>query len=84
MHASVEMHASLEGIHRRPGYRGFVANFITRTKRSALGRLAREWLSIDRSAPDKTVKYHRVDEQQDDGTWQTVHEHTVESTAKRR
>jgi hypothetical protein len=76
---------SLGGVKRRPGYpRGWVIKFVERTKLSGLGKLARESLRIDRSDPNKTVKTHRVEEQQDDGSWQLEHDERKEYPAKRR
>ncbi len=34
--------------------------------------------------PHKTVKCHYIAEQQPDGSWKAVHEHTDEFAAKRR
>ena len=76
---------SLSGLTRRSGYpKGWVVRFTERTKLSALGRLARESLRIDRSDPAKTVKTHRVEERQDDGSWEVVHNERPEYPAKRR
>jgi hypothetical protein len=83
--ATLRAQASVSGVHTRQGYpRGWVTKFVERTKISRLGKLARESLRFDRSDPDKTVKTHRVEEQQADGDWKVVHDEEVEYPAKRR
>ena len=69
---------------KQPGTPGWLVTIIDRVKTSLHGRRAKEVLMLDRSTPDKTVKSHRVQEQQDDGSWKTVHEHREEFPAKRR
>jgi hypothetical protein len=57
MNASVGMLAALKGKHWRPGFAGFVTEFLSRMKRAGKSRLlAKEDLRIDRSDPDKTVR----------------------------
>ncbi len=83
--ASMEALAQVNAKQKRADYPGdFVTNMTTRTKRSRHGKLAHEVLEIDRSDPSVTVKRHRVWEQQPDGSWEFVHEHTVTWPAKRR
>ena len=82
--ATVTTRASVSGVHTRLGYPGWVTRFVERTKISRLGKLARESLQFDRSHPEKTVKTHRVEEQQPDGEWKVVHDEEVEYPAKRR
>ena len=85
MGASVGVLASIGGKHRRPGFAGFVTEFLSRMKRAGKSRLlAKEDLRIDRSDPDKTVKTHHVEEFQPDGTWKVEHDHRDEFPAKRR
>ena len=85
MSASVGMRATLKGTHRRPGFAGFVTEFVSRMKRARTSRLlAKEDLRIDRSDPNKTVKTHHVEEFQSDGTWKVEHDHRDEYPAKRR
>ena len=67
----------------RSGWRRFVRRLVNRTKFSRQGKEAREILDIDRSDPQKTKKYHRVEELED-GQWKTIHEHQEEFGAKRR
>jgi hypothetical protein len=81
---SITPRGSLRGRHRRPGSRGFVVDFVERTKLSKLGRVARESLRFDRSSPHETMKTHRVEELGDGGEWVVVHEETAEFPAKRR
>jgi hypothetical protein len=75
---------SLQGKQRRPGFAGALVSFTERTKLSALGNLARESLRLDRSDPEKTVKTHRVEERQEDGSWTLEHNEREEYPAKRR
>ena len=61
--------------------------FESKTQHKTSGetkRPAKEVQAVDRTDPEKTVKYHRVEEQAEDGSWETVHEHTNEYPAKRR
>jgi hypothetical protein len=83
--AKVEPHVSLGLRQKRSGFPGFLVNLIERVKIARkTGYLAREVQLYDRSDPDKTVKYHRVEERQPDGSWNTEHEHREENPAKRR
>lgn len=41
-------------------------------------------MRLDRSDPTKTVKTHRVNEQELDGDWKVVHDEKVEYPAKLR
>jgi hypothetical protein len=76
---------SLDARQHRPGYYGLIRKIGQRTKwAKQSGRLARETLIIDRSAPGKTVEEHRVEERQPDGSWELVHEHVKEFDARRR
>jgi predicted nucleic acid-binding Zn-ribbon protein len=80
----VTAHGTLSGEHRRPGVRYEITSFMERTKLSALGRLARESLRYDRSHPSKTVKTHRVEEQQPGGSWTIEHDEREEYPARRK
>lgn len=84
LEGKVEFHTGLRARHRRPGFPRFLAEMISRVKRSLNGILAREELTIDRSDPNKTIKTHRVSERQPDGSWKTVHDEKEEFKAKRR
>ena len=48
------------------------------------GKLAHEVLSFDHSDPLWTTKRHVVREEQEDGTWETVHDEREDYPAKRR
>lgn len=82
--ARVEIHEGLARAQRRPGFSGWLVKMTDRVKRSRRGLLARETQVYDRSAPDRTVKIHRVEERQPDGSWKTVHDEQVGWPAKRR
>jgi len=68
---------------KRPGWKRFLRKVVDRAKRSRQGKKAREILDIDRTNPQKTTKYHHVEELTD-GEWVTVHDHREEFDAKRR
>jgi len=76
--------ASFRLRQKRPGIPGWLLSIVDRFKTSRHGHRAKEVLIIDRSARDKTVKYHQVQEQQPDGSWQEVHKHQPEFPARRR
>lgn len=63
----------------------WIVNLIKRIK---IGRVtgfwAKEELRFDRSAPEKTVKTHHVEELQPDGNWKVVHDEREEFPAKKR
>jgi len=80
---TVELHEGLALEANRPGWKGFIRRYISRTKLSLTGKKAKEVLDINRSSLEKTTKYHRVEEF-DKGEWRTVHEHQEEHEAKRR
>lgn len=84
LESQVEVHTGLRARHRRPGFPGYLADMISRAKRSLKGIVAHEELTIDRSDPCKTIKTHRVSERQPDGSWKTVHDEREEFKAKRR
>jgi hypothetical protein len=73
---------SLRGRGQRGGFK-FV-EFLSRRKLSASGVPAEEFLSFDRTAAEVTVKRHRVDEQQPDGSWKVEHDEVKVFPAKRR
>jgi hypothetical protein len=77
----------LEAVTIRKFEDGFMVG-ETKSKEKISGetkRLAHEMLTIDRSDPAKTVKYHRVQEFDEDGNpVGELHEHTRISLSKRR
>lgn len=74
-----------QGKQFREGYPGkVIKEFKKCEKTSKGGRPAKEELTIDRSDPLETIKIHKVEEQEVDGTWITVHNHEEKFSAKRR
>jgi len=65
---------------------GFVKFSFNKIKKIAgqTGRKTRELLSFDRTGKDVTVKKHHVEERNEEGKWETVHNEEVKYPAKHR
>lgn len=76
---------SLRLLWKQPGYpKSPRLEVKARLKRSGKGMLAQETQVYDRMDPEHTVKRHQVREEQSDGSWATVHDHTDEYPAAHR
>jgi predicted nucleic acid-binding Zn-ribbon protein len=84
MAGHVTAQGSLAGRHKQPGFKGAIVQFVERTKVSGRGKLARESLRYDRTNPTMTIKMHRVEEQQPDGSWTGEHDERKVYPAKRK
>jgi len=76
--------ASIQGKLKRPGIPGDAYKFIEKNKTSGkTKRPAKETLFIDRTHPERTVKDHKVLENDGD-TWVLCHDEHIISKAKHR
>ena len=68
------------------GKDGFVKQESTERNKNSIGtkRVAKEHLLIDRTDSKFTQKTHHVEEKNEDGFFELVHEHTDKFPAKRR
>ena len=67
----------------KTGFRKFKAEVRSKISGNTR-RPARESLTIDRTDPAYTKKFHRVEEKGDDGSYHVVHEHEEKTPAKHR